>query len=128
MTLVLIVLVMLAALSLGLRTTSVLMAPATHPMDRLAFSVLAGTLLAALVFEIATTYRIFDFGLGLMLSLAPVGLFDLVKWWFRSRGRRSGWLRGSAAPGWIVTLRWAFLVGAMLTVTAIGRAMTTAAQ
>ncbi|MGE0863937.1 MAG: hypothetical protein AB7P34_08550 [Vicinamibacterales bacterium] len=117
MTVLLMVLVALAGLSLGLRTTSVLMPPNAHPLDRLALSVAAGALWTAVVFEVSNTYRIFDFGLGLMLSLSPVGLFDITKWWFRSRGRRSGWLRPGAAPPWLVAVRWLFL--AALAVAAV---------
>lgn len=109
MIVLLVLLVTLAGLSLGLRTTSVLMHPHAHPLDRLALSILAGALWTAVVFEVANSYRIFDFGLGLMLSLSPVGVFDLTKWWFRSRGRRSGWLSAAQAPGWQIALRWLFL-------------------
>lgn len=109
MTAFLVVLVMLAALSLGLRTTSVLMDPAAHPLDRLALSVVAGAMWTAVVFEVADSYRIFDFGLGLMLSLSPVGLFDLAKWWFRSRGRRAQWLVG-ATSSLLLAFRWLFVV------------------
>ncbi|MEY4634683.1 MAG: hypothetical protein RJA55_481 [Acidobacteriota bacterium] len=109
MTVVLVLLVTLAGLSLGLRTTSVLLPPQTHPLDRMALSIVAGTLWTAVVLEASNSYRVFDLGLGLMLSLSPVGVFDVTKWWFRSRGRRSGWLRPGLAPGWLVTLRWLFL-------------------
>jgi hypothetical protein len=109
MIVLLVVLVTLAGLCLGLRTTSVLLIPTAHPLDRLALSIIAGAFWTALVFEVANSYRIYDFGLGLMLSLSPAGLFDVTKWWFRSRGRRSGWLRGGNSPVWLVTLRWAFL-------------------
>jgi len=109
MTAVLVLLVMLAGLSLGLRTTSVLMAPEVHPLDRLALSVLAGGLWTAVILEVSESYRVFDFGLGLMLSLSPAGLFDVTKWWFRSRGRRSAWLQGATAATWIVALRWVFI-------------------
>ena len=112
MTVVIVALVGLAGLSLGLRTTSVLVPPTIHPLDRLALSILAGALWTALVFEVFDSYRLFDFGLGLMLSLSPVGLFDLTKWWFRSRGRRSAWLRSGDAPGWLVAFRWTFLAAA----------------
>lgn len=111
MTVFLVLLVMLAGLSLGLRTTSVLLPPQTHPLDRLALSIVAGTLWTAVVFEASNSYRVFDLGLGLMLSLSPVGVFDIAKWWFRSRGRRAGWLRPGDCPVWLVTLRWAFLAG-----------------
>jgi hypothetical protein len=107
MTVFLVAMVMLAGLSLGLRTTSVLMDPAAHPLDRMALSIVAGALWTAVVFEVANTYRIFDFGLGLMLSLSPVGVFDLAKWWFRSRGRRAGWLAGASPL--LLALRWVFL-------------------
>ena len=112
MTVLIVLLVTLAGLSLGLRTTSLLMDPSGHPLDRLALSIVAGTLWTAVVFEAANSYRVFDFGLGLMLSLSPAGLFDLTKWWFRSRGRRSGWLHGAVVPAWLLTCRWAFLVAA----------------
>lgn len=109
MTIMLTLLVALGALSLGLRTTSVLMNPLSHPLDRLVLSIAAGALWTAVVFEVCDSYRIFDFGLGLMLSLSPAGLFDVTKWWFRSRSRRSGWLRGGLAPNWLVAMRWIFL-------------------
>lgn len=116
MTIVLVLLVMLAGLSLGLRTTSVLLPPQAHPLDRLALSIVAGTLWTAVVFEISGSYRVFDFGLGLMLSLSPVGVFDVTKWWFRSRGRRSGWLRAGRAQGWLLALRWLFLAALLAAV------------
>jgi len=43
MTVVLVLLVMLAGLSLGLRTTSVLLPPQTHPLDRMALSIVDST-------------------------------------------------------------------------------------
>jgi len=116
MIVLLVLLVTLAGLSLGLRTTSVLMPPQAHPLDRLALSILAGALWTAVVFEVSTSYRVFDLGLGLMLSLSPVGVFDVAKWWFRSRGRRSGWLRAGLAPTWLVALRWLFLAALLAAV------------
>ena len=109
MTVLLVALVTLAGLSLGLRTTSVLLPRWAHPLDRLALSLIAGALWTAVVFEVSGSYRVFDFGLGLMLSLSPVGVFDITKWWFRSRGRRADWLRAAAAPAWLVACRWMFL-------------------
>lgn len=111
MTIAVVLLVTLAGLCLGLRTTSVMLNPGIHPLDRLALSIIAGAIWTAVVFDVANSYRIYDFGLGLMLSLSPAGLFDITKWWFRSRGRRSGWLRVGDSPDWLVTLRWAFLAG-----------------
>lgn len=110
MTAVLVSLVMLAGLSLGLRTASLVMDADGHPLDRLAVAIIAGTLWTAVVLEVSSSYRIFDFGLGLMLSLSPAGLFDVTKWWFRSRGRRGGWLLGNASPSWQLALRWLFVM------------------
>jgi len=110
MTFLLVSLVMLAGLSLGLRTTSVLVDVEAHPLDRLALAIIAGALWTAVVLEVSNSYRIFDFGLGLMLSLSPAGVFDVTKWWFRSRGRRDRWLRGNAAPSWLLALRWLFVI------------------
>jgi len=123
MTIVIVVLVTLAGLSLGLRTTSVMLNPVLHPLDRLACAIIAGGIWTAVVFEVANSYRIYDFGLGLMLSLSPAGLFDITKWWFRSRGRRSGWLRAPMTPVWLVASRWLFLAmlaGAFLRLILVG--------
>lgn len=125
MIVLLVLLVTLAGLSLGLRTTSVLVNPTAHPLDRMALSMVAGALWTAVVFEVADSYRIFDFGLGLMLSLSPAGLFDVTKWWFRSRGRRSGWLLGATAAVWVVALRWAFI--ALLVAAVIASSIRSAA-
>lgn len=111
MTIVVVLLVTLAGLSLGLRTTSVMLNPVLHPLDRLACAIIAGGIWTAVVFEVANSYRIYDFGLGLMLSLSPAGLFDITKWWFRSRGQRGGWLHVGGNPGWLIALRWVFMAG-----------------
>ena len=78
------VLLGLAAVSLGLRTTSVLI-PRVHPLLRLAVSSVIGTILVLATLQICDRYRVHDLGLGLLLSLAPVGIFDLAKWWFRRK-------------------------------------------
>ena len=83
MSAVIIGLVALAAISLGLRTTAVLLGPEVHPVGRLVLSVAAGTLITLVILELAESYGVFELGLGLLLSLSPVGVFDLVKWWFR---------------------------------------------
>jgi hypothetical protein len=111
MIVVVVLLVTLAGLCLGLRTTSVMLPLSVHPLDRLALSIIAGAVWTAVVFDVATSYRIYDFGLGLMLSLSPAGLFDITKWWFRSSGRRGDWLRGGGTPGWLIALRWVFIAG-----------------
>ena len=82
---VIIGLVALAAISLGLRTTAVLLGPAFHPLGRLVLSIAAGTLITMVVLALAESYRVPELALGLLLSLSPVGVFDLVKWWFRWR-------------------------------------------
>lgn len=83
MSVVIIGLVALTAISLGLRTTSVLLGPGVHPVGRLLLSLAAGTLIALVILELTESYGVFELGLGLLLSLSPVGIFDLAKWWFR---------------------------------------------
>ena len=87
MTVVIIGLLVLAAISLGLRTTSVLLSPAVHPAARFVISLAAGGLMTLVVLQVCDSYRVFEFGLGLLLSLSPVGLFDLAKWWFKWRNQ-----------------------------------------
>ena len=81
------ILLALAAVSLGLRTTSLLI-PVVPPLLRLAMSAIIGTILVSATLQISDRYSVHDLGLGLLLSLAPVGVFDVMKWWFR-RHRRS---------------------------------------
>jgi hypothetical protein len=88
MTPVIIGLVALAAISLGLRTTSVWASPAVPPLARLAMSMVVGALLTGALLQLCESYGVFELGLGLLLSLSPVGVFDLLKWWFRWRSRR----------------------------------------
>lgn len=83
MSAVIIGLVALAAIALGLRTTAVLLGPGVHPVGRLLLAIAAGTLITMVILELADSYGVFELGLGLLLSLSPVGVFDLVKWWFR---------------------------------------------
>lgn len=78
------VLLALAAVSLGLRTTSVLI-PRVHPLIRLLASSVIGTVFVMVTLQISDSYHVHDLGLGLLVSLAPVGVFDLVKWWYRYR-------------------------------------------
>lgn len=75
-------LLLLAAASLGLRATVSLVAR-LHPVARLIAAVLIGGLLSLAFLEYCDRNRVFEFGLGLLLALSPVGVFDLVKWWFR---------------------------------------------
>ena len=74
----------LAAVCLGLRTTAVLI-PRVHPMARLVTACLIGAIFVAVTLQLSDRYRVYDLGLGLLVSLSPVGVFDLLKWWFRWR-------------------------------------------
>jgi len=75
-------LLVLAAATLGLRTTSVLI-PRVNPLLRLLVSMVIGAALVVLTLRISDRYQVHDLGLGLLMSLSPVGVFDLAKWWFR---------------------------------------------
>lgn len=72
----------LTAVSLGLRTTSVLV-PRIHPIARMVASILIGTIFSVTVLQVSERYQVYDMGLGLLVSLSPVGVFDLLKWWYR---------------------------------------------
>jgi hypothetical protein len=74
-------LLILAAVSLGLRATTMIR-PRVHPMVRLLIAFAAGALLSLAFLQLCESYRVLEFGLGLLISLSPVGVFDLVKWWF----------------------------------------------
>ena len=78
------VLLALAAVSLGLRTTSVLI-PRVHPLARMAASIIVGLIFVIVTLQICDRYGVHDLGLGLLVSLSPVGVFDAAKWWFRWR-------------------------------------------
>ena len=86
--LVVAVLLALASISLGLRTTSLYVSKRMHPIARLLLAVLTGGLMTALILQVCETYRVFEMGFGLLLSLSPVGVYDLAKWWFRKRRSR----------------------------------------
>jgi hypothetical protein len=85
MSLVVIALVVLAAMSLGLRTTGGLLSGRIHPVAHIVVAIVVGGLLSLAFLQLCDAYRIFEFGLGLLISLSPVGVFDLVRWWFRWR-------------------------------------------
>ena len=83
MTLVVVgILLALAAMSLGLRTTWLLL-PRAGALVRLIAAAVVGTILTMATLQICDRYGVHDLGLGLLLSLAPVGVFDLLKWWYR---------------------------------------------
>lgn len=86
MSAVILALLTLAALSLGLRTTSVLVSPRAHPLIRLGVSLVIGLTLTLAILELCRSYQVFELGLGLLVSLSPVGVFDVAKWWFRRDG------------------------------------------
>lgn len=79
------VLLSLSAATLGLRTTSVLV-PRINATLRLIVSMAIGAVFVATSLQISERYGVYDMGLGLLVSLSPVGIFDLCKWWFRRRG------------------------------------------
>jgi hypothetical protein len=83
MTSLMFALLVLAALSLGLRTTSALISATVHPIVRLALSLLIGGVMTLALLELCRNYDVFELGLGLLASLSPVGLFDVMKWWFQ---------------------------------------------
>jgi hypothetical protein len=74
----------LAAISLGLRLTSVLI-PGVHPLARMLIAAVIGTALTMATLELCNRYQVHDLGLGLLVALAPVGIYDVSKWWFRWR-------------------------------------------
>ena len=78
------VLLALAAVSLGLRTTALLLSRVSAVM-RLVVSAIIGTVLVLATLQICDRYGVHDLGLGLLLSLSPVGIFDLAKWWYRRK-------------------------------------------
>lgn len=82
MTWIMLAALVLAALSLGLRATSILASPRLHPVVRLLLALLIGGVLTLAILELCRSYLVFELGLGLLASLSPVGVFDLAKWWF----------------------------------------------
>ena len=45
----------------------------------------SGSALVVGLMQVSDAYDTHDLGLGLLMSLAPVGVYDLAKWWFRRR-------------------------------------------
>jgi hypothetical protein len=78
----------LTALSLGLRTTSVIQGR-VHPVARLVLAAIIGSMFVMTAMQIAMRNDLHDLGLGLLLSLSPVGVFDVLKWWFRWKRSRT---------------------------------------
>lgn len=86
--LVMAILLALASISLGLRTTSLYVSERMHPVGHLAVAVFSGALMTALILQVCLNYRVLELGLGLLFSLSPVGVYDLLKWWFRRNRSR----------------------------------------
>lgn len=78
----------LAAVSLGLRTTSVMLSQRLHPLVRLLVSIVIGAIFVLVMLDVSRNLRVFELGLGVLASLAPVGVFDVAKWWYRWRLRQ----------------------------------------
>lgn len=83
---VLTVLLTLASITLGLRTTSLYVSDHLHPVARLGLAFFTGGLMTALILQVCSSYRVLELGLGLLFSLSPVGVYDLARWWF-TKGR-----------------------------------------
>ena len=81
MNILIISLLLLAAVSIGLRMTVWLVAR-VHPAGRLAAALVVGGIMTTAFLMYCESQRVFEFGLGLLISLSPVGVFDVVKWWF----------------------------------------------
>ena len=77
----------LAAVSLGLRTTAVLI-PQVNALLRLIISLVIGSAIVVGVLRLSNQYLVYDLGLGLLISLAPVGLYDTTKWWIHAKRAR----------------------------------------
>jgi hypothetical protein len=76
------VLLALTAVSLGLRAVNLLI-PGVHPLARLIMAGVIGTAITTATLRVSDSYGVHDLGLGLLVSLSPVGIFDIVKWWYR---------------------------------------------
>lgn len=116
---VVVVLLAVAAISIGFRTVGGLLQKVSHPVDRLVMAVIAGVMLVGLVLGVSNRLRVLEAGLGLVASLAPVGVFDLAKWWHRSRHPFSPWLVRADASTWVVVLRWLLVAGVVAAALAV---------
>jgi hypothetical protein len=105
-------LLLAASLSVGLRATSGWFDD-WHPFDRFLLAIALGAIMVAASLMLSSRYGVIQAGYGLAFSLAPVGVYDTLKWWHRSRGARGAWLIGAAAPAWLRLVRWAAVLGAI---------------
>ena len=112
MTVAMVMLLVAAAISLGLRSTAAYDARAPHPLDRLMVGLVAGGALVWVGLMLSARWRVFEAGLGLLVSLAPVGLYDLARWWYLSTHPFAPWIIGASRPAWVRLAR-AFAVAAL---------------
>ncbi len=105
-------LLLAASLSVGLRATSGWL-DHWHPLDRLVLATVLGGVIIAASLLVCERYQVVQAGYGLAFSLAPVGLFDVTKWWFRSRGTRTSWLIRAEATAGLLALRWGVVFAAI---------------
>ena len=85
MSIVIFGLLSLTAASLGLRTVAAFLGPGVHPVVRIIIGLLVGAVISAAFLQFCDNYRVLEFGLGLLISLSPAGVFDVMRWWFRWR-------------------------------------------
>jgi hypothetical protein len=102
---VLFLLLLAAALSLGLRSTTIIDGDGTHPVDRLLAAATAGGILAWAALTLSWRWKVVEAGVGLLLSLAPVGFYDVARWWYRARHPFEPWIIGSRGPAWVIGVR-----------------------
>ena len=105
MTFVLSALLVAAAISLGLRSTTGVEVRRVHPLDRLLVGLIAGAALAWVGLVLSVRWQAFEAGLGLLASLAPVGVYDAARWWSTARHPFDPWALGTRDPWWMVAIR-----------------------
>jgi hypothetical protein len=79
----------LAAASLGLRIVSLLIGERSNAYLRLVIALVIGNAIVVYALRLCDSYQVHDLGLGLLVSLSPVGVYDLIKWWLRRHRRQA---------------------------------------
>lgn len=110
----LLLLLLAAALSLGLRSTTVIDGDGTHPVDRLLAAATAGGIMTGAALLLSWRWHVAEAGVGLLLSLAPVGLYDVARWWYRAHHPMPPWVIGARRPLWVVGVRCAVAAALLL--------------
>ena len=87
MTWFIVVMVVSTGVSFGLRTSALFLDERVNRWVRLLVALIVGGLICGVTLEVSSSYRIFDFGLGFLISFSILGPYDLARWWFRSRKR-----------------------------------------